>query len=146
MSDYRTVFDCRTVDISVSMGQPSMKGIVMKWFLMLLTLSLILASAPVSAQQTSYTLTVPVHKSVPDSLTRMREVLTALNATFGTDASLDYITATLGSQLRSVSVMPDATSIDRTTIQPTKLTVGCVVVEGGAEALCRDIQRRYERR
>jgi len=117
----------------------------MQRFLMFLILSLILASNAVSAQQTSYTLTVPVHKSVPDSLARMREVLTALNATFGTDASLGYITATLGSQLRSVSVMPDGTSIDRTTIQPTKLTVGCVVADGGAEALCRDIQRRYEK-
>jgi hypothetical protein len=122
-----------------------MEEIVMQRFLMFLILSLILASTAVSAQQTSYTLTVPVHKSVPDSLARMREVLTALNATFGTDASLGYITATLGSQLRSVSVMPDGTSIDRTTIQPTKLTVGCVVAAGDAEALCRDIQRRYEK-
>jgi hypothetical protein len=113
---------------------------------MLLTLSLILASALVSAQQTNYVLTVPVYQSVPASLTRMREVLTALKATFGTEATLGYITATFGNEARQVSVMPDGTSIDRTTIQATRLNVSCIDLAGGAEALCREIQRRYERR
>jgi hypothetical protein len=122
-----------------------MKGIVMKWSLMLLTLSLMLASAPASAQQ-SYTLTVPVYKSVPASLARMREVLIALKATFGTEATLGYVTATFGNEARQVSVLPDGTSIDRTTIQATRLNVSCIDIAGGAEALCREIQRRYEGR
>ena len=68
----------------------------MKWSLIFLALSLILASAPVSAQPTGYVLTVPVYQqSVPVSLKQMREVLTALNATFGTEATLGYVTATL---------------------------------------------------
>jgi hypothetical protein len=113
---------------------------------MLLTLSLMLASTPVFAQQTRYVLTVPVYQSVPASLTRMRTVLPALKATFGTEATLDYITATLGSQLRHVSVMPDGASIDRTTIQATRLNVSCIDMSGDAEALCREIQRRYEGR
>jgi hypothetical protein len=123
-----------------------MKGIVMKRSLMLLALSLMLAIAPVSAQQTNYTLTVPVHQNVPASLTRMRAVLTALNATFGTEATLGYIDATLGRQRHHVSVMPDGTSIDQTTVQATRLNVTCVDMDGGAETLCREIQRRYERR
>lgn len=117
----------------------------MKRFLMLLPLSLMLAIAPVSAQQTNYTLTVPVYQSVPTSITRMRTVLTALHATFETDATLGYITATLGRQRHHVSVMPDGTSIDQTTIQATRLNVTCVDMDGRAEALCREIQRRYER-
>jgi hypothetical protein len=68
-----------------------MKGILMKWSLMLLALTLMLTGVSVSAQQTSYMLTVPVYQSVPDSLKRMREVLTALKATFGTEATLDHI-------------------------------------------------------
>src|SRR5262245_35718650 len=89
-------------------------------------------------------LTVPVHERVPDSLARLREVLTVLDASFGEDASLSRITAPVGSELRSVTVMPDATSKDRTTDQPTKLIVICTFGEGDAEALCRDIQHRYE--
>jgi hypothetical protein len=123
-----------------------MKGILMKWSLMLLALTLMLTGVSVSAQQTSYMLTVPVYQSVPDSLKRMREVLTALKATFGTEATLDHITATFGSEARQVSVMMDGTSIDRTTIQATRLNVSCIDIAGGAEALCREIQRRYERR
>src|SRR5262245_30868697 len=115
------------------------EGIGMKWLLMFLIVSLLLVSAPVSAQRRIYTLTVPVHESVPDSLARMREVLTALDASFGEDASLSRITAPVGSELRSVTVMPDATSKDRTTDQPTKLIVICTFGEGDAEALCRDI-------
>jgi hypothetical protein len=118
----------------------------MKWLLMCIPLGLMITSAPVSAQQTSYVLTVPVHQSVPASLTRMREVLKALHATFGTEATLGYVTATFESQRRHVSVMPDGTSIDRTTIQATRLNVTCVDVDGGAETLCREIQRRYEGR
>jgi hypothetical protein len=118
----------------------------MKWFYIFLVLSLMLANAPVSAQQTSYVLTVPVRQSVPASLTRMRAVLTALHATFGTEATLGYVTATFASQHRQVNVTPDGTSIDQTTFQATRLDVTCVDVDGGAEALCREIQRRYEGR
>jgi hypothetical protein len=118
----------------------------MKWPLMLLSLSLMLASAPVSAQQPSYILTVPVDQSVPASLTRMREVLTTLHATFGTEATLGFLTATIESQRRQVNVRPDGTSIDPTTAQATRLTVTCMNIDGDAEALCREIQRRYERR
>ena len=118
----------------------------MQWFLMVLTLSLMLASAPVSAQQSNYLLTVPVYQSVPASLTRMREVLTALHASFSTDPTLGYITANLGSQRRSVTVREDSASIDRTTTQATRLNVTCADSEGKAEALCREIKRRYERR
>ena len=141
MSAYCTVDD----RVAVLMGQPSMEGSVMKWFLMLLILSLMLVSTPVSAQQPIYILTVPVYQSVPASLTRMREVLKALNATFKTDASLGDINANLGSALRSVTVQSDGTSIDRTTIQPTRFNVTCVDADGGAEVLCRDIKRRYEK-
>ena len=113
---------------------------------MVLTLSLMLASAPVSAQQSNYLLTVPVCQSVPASLTRMREVLTALQATFSTDPTVGYITANLGSQRRSVTVREDSASIDRTTTQATRLNVTCADSEGKAQALCREIKRRYERR
>jgi hypothetical protein len=118
----------------------------MKWSLMLLALRLMLASAPVSAQQPSYLLTVPVYESVPASLKRMREVLTALHASFSTDPALGYIAANIGGQLRSVTVMEDGASIDPTTAKFTRLNVTCVDGEGKAEALCREIQRRYERR
>ena len=118
----------------------------MQWPLMLLALSLMLASAPVSAQPTSYVLAVPVYESVPASLTRMRDVLTALQATFSTDPALGYIAANIGGQLRGVTVMEDSASIDRITAKSTRLNVACVDGEGKAEALCREIQRRYERR
>ena len=97
-------------------------------------------------QPSSYVLTVPVYQSVPASLTWMRAALKALKATFGTEATLGYITATFGSEARQVSVMPDGTSIDQTTIQATRLNVSCIDITGGAEALCREIQRRYEER
>ena len=42
--------------------------------------------------------------------------------------------------------MEDSASIDWITAKSTRLNVACVDGEGKAEALCREIQRRYERR
>src|SRR5262245_58680694 len=120
------------------------EGIGMKWFLMFLIVSLLLTSAPVSARETHYVLTVSVHESVRNSLTRMRDVLTELDATLSTDAALGYIIANLGSQGGHVTVPEDGDSIERTTLQLTKLIVMCRVNDGDAEVLCREIQRRYE--
>jgi len=116
----------------------------MTWSLTLLALSLLLASTSVSAQQTTHILTVPVYQSVPASLTHMRTVLTALQATVDTETTVGFIIATFGSQRRTVTVQSDGIARDPTTGQSTTLTVICVDDEGGAAALCREIQRRYE--
>ena len=116
----------------------------MKWSLTLLALRLILASTSGSAQQTTHVLTVPVDQSVPASLTHMRTVLTALQATVDIEATVGFIIATFGSQRRTVTVQSDGIARDPTTGQSTTLTVICVDDEGGAAALCREIQHRYE--
>ena len=116
----------------------------MTWSGTLLALSLMLASTSASAQQTTHVLTVPVDQSVPASLTHMRTVLTALQATVDTETTVGFIIATFGSQRRTVTVQSDGISRDPTTDQSTTLNVICVEDEGGAAALCREIQRRYE--
>jgi len=95
----------------------------MKWSLTLLALRLILASTSGSAQQTTHVLTVPVYQSVPASLTHMRTILTALQATVDTETTVGFIRATCGSQRRTVTVQSDGIARDPTTGQSTKLNV-----------------------
>ena len=116
----------------------------MTWSGTLLALSLMLASTSGSAQQTTHVLTVPVYQSIPASLTHMRTVLTALQATVDTETTVGFIIATFGSQRRTVTVQSDGIARDPTTGQSITLNVICVDDEGGAAALCREIQRRYE--
>src|SRR5215831_4826316 len=94
----------------------------MNWSLTLLALRLMLASTAVSAQQTTHVLTVPVDQSVPASLTHMRTVLTALQATVDIEATVGFILATFGSQRRTVTVQSDGMARDPTTGQATTLT------------------------
>ena len=124
----------------------SLKGIPMKYMLAILVLSLMFFRSTAHAQDVSFSLTVPVYQSVAASLAHMRTVLTAMGAHFETDAALGYLVATLGNQTEAqrVTAMPAGTSLDPRTALPTQLDVSCIRSSGGAEALCRDIARRYQ--
>jgi hypothetical protein len=106
-----------------------------------LTIGLLGISGHVYANDTPFHLTLPLQGTPEESLQQLEIILTTLGAKFRADARpAALITAS----------MEDGTHItitharDRAT-HALSFVVQCVGEEGGAEALCQDIARRYRK-
>ena len=117
----------------------------MKTSLRLLTLCLTLVllgiSGHVHADDTQFHLTLPLQGTAEASLQQLELILTAIGAKFRADASsAELMTATMedGKHITVIHVR------DRDT-HALSFVVQCVGGEGGAEALCQDIARRYRK-
>ena len=118
----------------------------MKTYIRLLTLCLTIVilgiSGHVHADDTQFHLTLPLQGTAEESLQQLERILTAIGAKFRADTAspATLMTATL----------EDGTHItitharDRDT-NALSFVVQCVGVDGGAEALCLDIARRYRK-
>ena len=118
----------------------------MQTYLRPLTLCLIIVllgiSGHVHADDTPFQLTLPLQGTAEESLQQLERILTAIEAKFRADAASP---ATL-----MTATMEDGTHITITHARDrdTKVlyfVVQCVGGEGGAEALCLDIARRYRK-
>jgi hypothetical protein len=117
----------------------------MQTYLRLLTLCLTLVlfgvSGHVHADDTQFHLTLPLQGTAEASLQQLELILTAMGAKFRADASsAELMTATMedGKHITVTHVR------DRDT-HALSFVVHCIRGEGGAEALCQDIARRYRK-
>jgi hypothetical protein len=106
-----------------------------------LTIVLLSLSEHVHADDTQFQLTLPLQGTAEASLQQLELILTAMGAKFRADASpAELMTATMedGKHITITHVR------DRDT-HALSFVVQCVGREGGAEALCQDIARRYRK-
>ena len=104
-----------------------------------LTIVLLGISGHVHADDTHFHLTLPLQGTAEASLQQLELILTTIGAQFGPDASPGVLmTATLENG-QYITITP---ARDRDT-NALSFVVQCVGGEGGAEALCQDIARRY---
>ena len=117
----------------------------MQTYIRLLTLCLAIVllgiSGHVHANDTQFHLTLPLQGTAEASLQHLERILMTLGAKFGTDASPGaLITATL--EDGKYITINHAKDRDANALS---FVVQCVGAEGGAEALCQDIARRYRK-
>ena len=106
-----------------------------------LTMVLLGISGHVHADDTQFHLTLPLQGTAEESLQQLELILTAMGAKFRADGSpTELMTATLEDG-KHVTITH---ARDRDT-NSLSFVVQCVGVEGGAEALCQDIARRYRK-
>ena len=117
----------------------------MQTYLRLLTLGLTLVllgiSGHVHADDTHFHLTLPLQGTAEESLQQLEIILTVIGAKFRADASpAELMTATLedGKHITITHARDRDTKV-------LYFVVQCVGGEGGAEALCQDIARRYRK-
>jgi enamine deaminase RidA (YjgF/YER057c/UK114 family) len=106
-----------------------------------LTIVLLGISGHIHADDTQFQLTLPLQGTAEESLQQLERILTAIGAKFRADASpAALMTATLedGKHITITHAR------DRDT-NALSFVVQCVGVEGGAEALCQNIARRYRK-
>ena len=118
----------------------------MQTYLRLLSLCLIIVllgiSGHVHADDTQFQLTLPLQGTAEASLQQLELILTAMGAKFRADARpAELINATLEDE-KHITITH---ARDRAT-NALSFVVQCIGVEGGAEALCQDIARRYRKR
>ena len=106
-----------------------------------LTTVLLGSSGHVHADNTHVHLTLPFQGTAEASLQQLALMLTTIGAKFGPDASPGALmTATLETG-QSITITP---ARERDT-HALSFVVECVGAEGGVEALCQDIARRYRK-
>jgi hypothetical protein len=111
-------------------------------FILCLTLAMLVVNGHVHADDTPFQLTLPLQGTAEESLQQLELILTTIGAKFRADASPAAL---------MIATMEDGKHItithtrDRDT-NALSFVVQCVGVEGGAEALCQDIARRYRKR
>ena len=117
----------------------------MKTYLRLLTVGLPLVllgiGGHVHADDTQFHLTLPLQGTAEASLQQLELILTAMEAKFRADASpAALMTATLedGKHITVTHARDRGTNA-------MSFVVHCGAAEGGAEALCQDIARRYRK-
>ena len=117
----------------------------MHTYLRLLALGLIMVllgiSGHIHADDTQFHITLPLQGTAEESLQQLELILTAMGAKFRADASpAELINATLedGKHITITHAR------DRDT-HALAFVVQCVGGDGGAEALCLDIARRYRK-
>ena len=99
-----------------------------------LTIVLLGISGHVHADDTQFQLTLPLQGTAEESLQQLEIILTTIGAKFRADTSPGaLITASI----------EDGKHI--TITHALSFVVQCVGEEGGAEALCQDIARRYRK-
>ena len=106
-----------------------------------LTIVLLGISGHVHADDTQFHLTLPLQGTAEASLQQLELILTTIGAKFGSDASPGALmTATLenGQYITITHARERGTTA-------LAFVVQCVGGEGGAEALCQDIARRYRK-
>jgi hypothetical protein len=106
-----------------------------------LTIVLLGISGHVHADATQFRLTLPLQGTAEASLQQLELILTAIGAKFRADANpTELMTATMedGKHITITHAR------DRET-NALYFVVHCVGGEGGAEALCQDIARRYRK-
>jgi hypothetical protein len=118
----------------------------MQTYIRLLTLCLTIVllgiSGHVHADNTQFQLTLPLQGTAEESLQQLELILTAMGAKFRVDTSPgELMTATLEDS-KHITITP---ARERDT-NALSFVVQCVGVEGGAEALCQDLARRYRKR
>jgi hypothetical protein len=106
-----------------------------------LTIVLLGSSGHVHADDMQFHLTLPLQGTAEESLQQLELILTTIGAKFSPDASPGTLmTATLENG-QSITITP---ARERDT-HALSFVVQCVGAEGGAEALCQDIARRYRK-
>ena len=117
----------------------------MQTYIRLLTLCLTIVlfgiSEHVHADDTQFHLTLPLQGTAEESLQQLELILTAMGAKFRADASP---AALINATLEDGTHITITHARDRDT-NALSFVVQCVGVEGGAEALCQDIARRYHK-
>jgi hypothetical protein len=106
-----------------------------------LTIVLLDISGHVHADDTQFQLTLPLQGTAEESLQQLEIILTTIGAKFRADARpAELITASMEDG-KHITITP---ARDRAT-NALSFVVQCVGEEGGAEALCQDIARRYRK-
>ena len=106
-----------------------------------LTIVLLGSSGHVHADDTQFHLTLPLQGTAEESLQQLELILTTIGAKFGPDASPG---ALMTATLENGQYITITHARDRDT-NALSFVVQCVGGEGGAEALCQDIARRYRK-
>jgi hypothetical protein len=118
----------------------------MQTYLRLLTLCLTLVlfgvSGHVHADDTQFHLTLPLQGTAEESLQQLELILTTIGAKFRADANPGELMAATLENGKHITITHTR---DRDT-NALSFVVQCVGVEGGAEALCQDIARRYRKK
>jgi hypothetical protein len=113
------------------------------WFLTLcFTIVLLGISGHVHADDTQFQLTLPLQGTAEESLQQLELILTAMGAKFRADARpAELISATLEDE-KHITI----THVRDRETNALSFVVQCIGAEGGAEALCQDLARRYRKR
>ena len=106
-----------------------------------LTIVLFGVSEHVHADDTPFHLTLPLQGTAEESLQQLELILTTIGAKFRADA---HPGALIAATLENGQHITITHARDRDT-NALSFVVQCVGVEGGAEALCQDIARRYRK-
>ena len=106
-----------------------------------LTIVLLGISGHVHADDTQFHLTLPLQGTAEASLQQLELILTTIGAKFRADASPG---ALMTATLEDGKYITITHARDRDT-NALSFVVQCVGGEGGAEALCQDIARRYRK-
>jgi hypothetical protein len=106
-----------------------------------LTLILLSIRGHVHADDPPFHLTLPLQGTAEESLQQLEIILTTIGAKFRADASSAALITASMEDGTHITITP---ARDRDT-NALSFVVQCVGGEGGAEALCQDIARRYRK-
>jgi hypothetical protein len=131
--------------LSGSLSQTVRKARAMQTYLRRLTLCFTIVllgiSGRVHADDTPFQLTLPLQGTAEESLQQLEIILTTIGAKFRADASPGALITASREDGTHITITH---ARDRTT-NALSFVVQCVGGEGGAEALCQDIARRYRK-